>query len=119
MMVAPLMISLLMAGQPAAGPETQAGVAILAQSYDRCMATYAVRLTRTDADDDRIFASATEGCRPLKDQLLAAIPREYPPDQARELVATIEASARPNFLAMLQRIRADRAARGGGDARNR
>ena len=62
------------------------------------MTTYAVRLTRTQAADEEIFSQATEGCRQLADQLHAAIAREYPADQARELVAALEQSARPNFL---------------------
>jgi hypothetical protein len=114
-MVAPLTISLLalFAAQPAAAPEAQPKVPILAGAMDRCMATYAVRLTWTETADEDIFSQATEGCRPLADQLHAAIARDYPADQARELVAALQANARPNFLALLQRIRADRQRRAG------
>lgn len=114
-MLIPLAISVLglLAAQPAAASDAQPNVMILAQAQDRCMATYAVRLTRTEAADEEIFSQATEGCRQLADQLHAAIAREYPADQARELVATLQANARPNFLAILQRIRADRQRRSG------
>jgi Na+-translocating ferredoxin:NAD+ oxidoreductase RnfC subunit len=114
-MFTPLAISVLglFAAQPAAASEAQPNVMILAQAQDRCMTTYAVRLTRTEAADEEIFAQANEGCRQLTDQLHAAIAREYPADQARELVAALQANARPNFLTMLQRIRADRQRRSG------
>lgn len=98
-------ISLMQAAAPA---DVQPDVATLAQAVDRCMATHAVRLTRTDAADEAIFAQATEGCAPLKDQLLAAITRGYSADQAQQLQAAIEANARPNFMRLLQRIRSDR-----------
>lgn len=113
-MLAHLTISVgLFAAQPAAAPEAQPNVTILAGAMDRCMATHAVRLTRTDIADEEIFSQATQGCRQLADQLNAAIAREYPADQAQELVATLQANARPNFLALLQRIRADRQRRAG------
>jgi hypothetical protein len=98
----------LLVAQASVAPEAQPSVMILAQAHDRCMTTYAVRLTRTEVADEEIFSRATEGCSQLTGQLHAAIAREYPADQARELVATIEASARPNFMTMLQRIRTDR-----------
>jgi hypothetical protein len=84
---------------------------MLAQAQDRCMTTYAVRLTRTSATDEAIYADARSGCGTLASQLHAAIAKEYPADQAAELLATLDAQARPNFMALLQRIRADRAAR--------
>ena len=71
------------------------------------MATYAVRLTKTEAADEAIYSSATEGCKELKGQLHASIAREYP-GQAEELITALEAQAKPNFLQMLQKIRTDR-----------
>lgn len=86
---------------------------MLAQANDRCMTTYAVRLTRTDATDEAIFASAVEGCAELKSQLYAALDKEYPAAQASELKGQLDAAARPNFLNLLQKIRNDRAQRAG------
>lgn len=105
-----LSISLLglLVAQPAAAAQAEPRVPVLAQALDRCMATYAVRLTRTDSADEEIFSAASDGCRSLTEQLSTAIAIEYPADQAQQLVAMLEANARPNFLAMLQRIRADR-----------
>ena len=113
MFVNSILAVLWIAGQAAAPAEAQARVPILAQGVDRCMTTYAVRLTRTEAADEAIFAEAIQGCRELSGQLNAAITREYPEQQARELVATLEAHARPNFMTLLQRIRVDRQRRAG------
>ena len=99
-----------------AAQSTQAappGAMLLAQAHDRCMTTYAVRLTRTAATDDAIYAEAVAGCKGLKDQLSAGIARDYAPTQAAELTAALESQARPNFLTLLQRIRADRISRAG------
>jgi L-alanine-DL-glutamate epimerase-like enolase superfamily enzyme len=96
------------AAQPA-----QPSAMVLAQAHDRCMTTYAVRLTRTSATDEAIYAEAIAGCKALKDQLSASIAREYSPAQAAELTGTLETQARPNFLTLLQRIRTDRLSRGG------
>lgn len=90
-----------------------ANAMMLAQANDRCMTTYAVRLTRTDASDDAIFASAMEGCAALKGQLYIAIDKEYPAAQASELKGQLDAAAKPNFLNLLQKIRSDRAQRAG------
>jgi len=106
-----LAVLALAAAQPPASPQPDA--ATLAQAVDRCMATYAVRLTRTEATEEAIFAAASQGCRALTEQLNTAIARDYPAEQAREAIATIAASARPNFMQMLQRIRADRQRREG------
>ena len=110
MMLAHSFVALLAisATQPGASAQAQPDAAMLAQAVDRCMTTYAVRLTRTEATDEAIFTEATQGCGPLSGQLNAAIAREYGADQSRELLATIAASARPNFMQLLQRIRADR-----------
>lgn len=86
---------------------------LLAQAHDRCMATHAVRLTRTAATDEEIYAEALEGCKALHEQLGAAVEREYLPEQAAQLTTSLQAQAKPNFLALLQRIRADRAKRAG------
>ena len=86
---------------------------LLAQANDRCMTTYAVRMTKTDATDDTIFASAVEGCKELQSQLYAAIDGEYPAPQATELKGQLDARAKPDFLALLQKIRTDRAQRAG------
>ena len=87
-------------------PETM----LLAQAHDRCMTTQAVRLTRTAAADEAIFASAQAGCRGLRDQLTAAIARDLPAGQASELTAMLDARTGPEFTALLARIRAGRAA---------
>lgn len=91
----------------------QANAMMLAQANDRCMTTYAVRMTKTDVADDAIFAAATEGCKELKAQLFGAIDKEYPADQANGLKSQLDAAERPNFLKLLQKIRTDRLQRGG------
>lgn len=85
----------------------------LAQAHDRCMTTYAVRLTKTAATDEAIYAEAVAGCKAVQDLLGAAIAKEYTPAQAAELTAMLEAQAKPNFLTLLQRIRTDRLSRAG------
>lgn len=82
-----------LASHSALAQSEQANAMMLAQANDRCMTTYAFRMTGTDATDEAIFASATAGCKALKSQL--------------------EAQAKPNFLNLLQKIRADRARRAG------
>ena len=93
-------------GQPA-----QPGAMVLAQAHDRCMTTYAVRLTKTPATDEAIYAEATAGCQALKDKMSASIAREFTPSRAAELTTLLESQAKPNFLTLLQRIRADRLGR--------
>lgn len=100
-----LLASASMAQQAPADPQ------LLAQALDRCMATYAVRLTRTPTADDDIFAQAKLGCQPLTDQLNAAIRAQMPPADAAAITAQLESSAKPNFMAMLAKIRSDRALR--------
>lgn len=102
-----------LASHSALAQSGQANAMMLAQANDRCMTTYAVRMTGTDATDEAIFASATEGCKALKSQLYSAIDAEYPAAQAGELKGQLEAQAKPNFLNLLQKIRADRARRAG------
>ena len=86
---------------------------MLAQANDRCMTTYAVRMTKTDVADDAIFAAAIEGCKELKAQLFGAIDKEYPADQANGLKSQLDAAEKPNFMKLLQKIRTDRQQRGG------
>ena len=107
-MIAIALVAAAIAAQPA-----QPSTMMLAQAYDRCMATYAVRLTKTAATDEAIYTEAVAGCKALKDQLTAGIGREYAPAQVTELTAAMEAQAKPNFLALLQRIRTDRLSRPG------
>ena len=105
-----LLVSLL-AVQTSAPAADRPNAQVLAQAYDRCMATYAVRLTRTDAADAAIFAQARDSCRPLGEQMRAALNAELPPAQAAELLTALDARAEPDFMAMLARIRSDRARR--------
>jgi phage protein D len=55
----------LFAAQQVTAQQPHPNAQILAQAYDRCMATHAVRLTHTTASDKEIFAQATESCLPL------------------------------------------------------
>ncbi|HVJ02184.1 MAG TPA: hypothetical protein VM662_08380 [Sphingomonas sp.] len=93
--------------------QQQGNIQIIAQALDRCMATYAVRLTRTAASDDDIYGQATTSCKSLRDQLTAAIRAQVPSAQATSLLGSLDAQAKPNFMAMLAKIRSDRAARAG------
>lgn len=107
-MIAGLVVgATVMAGTTHAQP-SQANAMMLAQANDRCMTTYAVRMTKTDAADDAIFAAATEGCKDLKSQLFSAIDKEYPADQASSLKSQLDAAEKPNFIKLLQKIRTDR-----------
>jgi hypothetical protein len=106
-------LGLALLSQSAMAQPTQANAMMLAQANDRCMTTYAVRMTKTDAADDAIFAAATEGCKDLKSQLFSAIDKEYPADQASGLKSQLDAAEKPNFIKLLQKIRTDRLQRGG------
>ena len=108
-----LVLTLPFAMQPAAGQQPLQDVQIVAQAYDRCMATYAVRLTHTAASDQDIFSQASQGCLPLKSRLIEAINAQLPPAQAREVLESIEAQGEPNFMGMLALIRSDRRRRAG------
>ncbi len=94
-----------------AAAEAPANVPLLAQMLDRCMATHAVRLSRTDLDDAAIHAQASTGCAAINQQLRAGVRSQMPPAEAEALIRQLDATDRPNFMALLQRIRADRAAR--------
>ncbi|WP_203310371.1 hypothetical protein [Sphingomonas beigongshangi] len=100
-----------LAAQSAAAPEPQANPQVIAQALDRCMATYAVRMTKTDASDETIFAEATRGCVQLNEQFKAAINAQVPAPQASAFIKQMDATAKPNFMVMLAKIRRDRAAR--------
>ena len=102
-----LLASLLTAPQ-AVAQEPQPDIRIIAQAYDRCMATYAVRSTRTAATDEEIFDLATQSCFALDGRLRAAINAQLSPAQAAEALQSMDAQAAPNFMAMLARIRSDR-----------
>lgn len=106
----------LTAQTPAPSPAPQ--TMLLAQAQDRCMATHAVRLTHTDATDDQIWNSATTGCQALQARVDAAITSEYTPKEAQQLSTTLSDNAKPNFVKMLARIRADRLARAANAPRN-
>ena len=105
---------LLFAAQQAAAQDPQPNAMVLAQALDRCMATQAVRLTRTSATDAEIFAQARQSCLALNDQFRAAVNAQLPSADAAEMLRSIDQQAEPNFLAMLSRIRSDRARREGG-----
>ena len=97
--------------QQAFAQEVQANAQIIAQANDRCMATYAVRLTKTDATDEAIYAEAARSCQPLQDNLATALKAQLTPAQADDILKTLAEQAKPNFMAMLTQIRSDRATR--------
>ncbi len=104
---------LSMVAQVASAQSPQPDVPTLAQALDRCMATYAVRLTKTDAADEAIFASAVEGCKQIETALRTAVRRDADAAQADAAFKQWDEQAKPNFMSLLNRIRADRAARAG------
>ena len=106
-----ILLVTLVAAHQATAQQPQQDVQTLAHAYDRCMATQAVRLTRTDATDADIFRQATQACLSLQGLLRAAISAQLPPAQAAEILGPMDAQAEPNFMAMLARIRSDRARR--------
>jgi hypothetical protein len=93
------------------GQAPEPNAMLLSQAYDRCMTTFAVRLTRTDASDEAIYSAATEGCGELQLAMFAAMRREIPQPDVETIISQITDSAEPNFMALLNRIRTDRAAR--------
>lgn len=105
---------LLFAGQQAAAQDAQPNAMVLAQAFDRCMATQAVRLTRTAATDAEILAQARQSCQALNDQFRAAVSAQLPAADAAEMLRSIDLQAEPNFMTLLTRIRSDRARREGG-----
>jgi hypothetical protein len=109
-----LALVLLFVSQHAAAQDSQPSAMVLAQALDRCMATQAVRLTRTTATDPEIFARARQSCLALNDQFRAAVNAQLPPADAAAMLRSVDEQAEPNFLTMLSRIRSDRARREGG-----
>jgi hypothetical protein len=106
-----IMLISLFAVQQATAQQPQPDFQIVAQAYDRCMATYAVRLTRTAATDEDIFLQARQSCLPLKERLRAAIRTQVPPEHVAEFLQAIDVDPELRFMAMLARIRSDRARR--------
>lgn len=111
MKISAAVLALLFAPEQAAAQESRPNAMILAQALDRCMATQAVRLTRTAATDAEILAQARDACLTLNDQFRAAINAQLPVADAAELLRSIDQQAEPNFMALLSRIRSDRAQR--------
>ena len=84
---------------------------MIAQAQDRCMATYAVRLSKESQDDEAIYEAAKTNCADLDAKLQDAIDRELPAATAQEMKSRMAEQAKPSFLAMLAKIRADRSLR--------
>jgi hypothetical protein len=103
------------ASVPALGQQAKPSMMSIAQAQDRCMTTFAVRLSRETTDDEAIFERALNGCSELDAQLDEAISREVPAEKQQELRAMLAESRKPNFMAMLAKIRSDRAAREAND----
>ncbi|OYQ31903.1 hypothetical protein CHU93_04080 [Sandarakinorhabdus cyanobacteriorum] len=110
-----LAVTMVAQSAPPVAQEAPANVPFLAQMLDRCMATHAVRLSKTDMDDAAIYAEAGKGCAAIDQQLRAGVRSQMPPAEAEALIKQFDATDRPNFLVLLQRIRADRVARGNGN----
>ena len=108
-------IACLTALTPAYGQAIEPSLMMVAQAQDRCMTTYAVRLSRETTDDEAIFEQAKAGCSELNAQLEAAILREVPVEKQSELRSMLADSEKPNFMTMLAKIRSDRAAREAND----
>lgn len=102
-----------MAAQSASGQSPEPDVSTLAQALDRCMTTYAVRFTKTELADEAIYIAAVEGCKQIEIDLTAAVKRDIPAAKGEAAITQWQEQAKPNFMTLLQRIRTDRAARGG------
>jgi len=100
--------------QAAAAEQSPPNIMFIAQALDRCMATYAVRLTKTAASDEEIYTVASKGCAPLDAKFAEGIMATVPPQQAAKFLQDADASKKPNFLNMLTKIRNDRAKRESG-----
>ena len=96
-----------------AQPAPAQDLGVLAHAYDRCMTTFAVRLTRTAAADADIYAEASRSCASLKNHLRAAVVAQLPAAQSSEMIRAIDSQGETSFMAMLARIRSDRARREG------
>lgn len=97
--------------QPSVAQTPRPSVMVLAQAHDRCMTIVAVRESKVNADDEVIYEHAKAACEESKGGLFEAIRAERPSEQAEGLIDELEAQAKPNFLNMLRRIRADRQSR--------
>ncbi|MFK4004670.1 hypothetical protein [Qipengyuania sp. NPDC077563] len=75
------------------------------------MTRYAVRLSRETQDDDVIYATAKGNCSELDAELVAALDRELPPETADKIKMQMAEQAKPNFMSLLGKIRADRASK--------
>jgi hypothetical protein len=106
-----VVLVIALGAQPALAQQSQPNAMLIAQALDRCMATYAVRLTKTAASDEEIYAEATKGCGPLNARFVDSVKASVPPEQAAELLKEADKSQKPNFLSMLTKIRSDRAKR--------
>ena len=107
-----LVVGCLTFAQQVSAREAQPNAQIIAQAFDRCMATYAVKLTKTAASDDSIYSQAKEGCQTLENRLTTAIREQTAPAQADELLRIMAAEqAEPTFKLMLSKIRSDRTLR--------
>ncbi len=98
--------------QSALAQATQSDVSTLAQALDRCMTTYAVRLTKTETVDEAIYLAAVDGCKQIEVDLTTAVRRDVPATQGEAALTQWKEQSKPNFMSLLQRIRSDRAARG-------
>ena len=94
--------------QPSVAQPTQPSLATLAEALDICLASYAVQLTYSSASDDAIYAAAKDGCKKIETELIATVRRDVPPAQADAALRQWAAVAKPNFMTVIQRIRADR-----------
>lgn len=99
--------------QQARAQPVQPDPQVLGQAYDRCMATYAVRLSKTAAGDDAIYTQARQSCASIEQQFTAALRAQLPAEKVTEVLRALEAQTKPNFMSMLTRIRSDRARRAG------
>ncbi len=102
-----------LAAQSAFAQTAQPDASTLAPALDRCLATYAVRLTKTEMADEAIYLAANSECKQIETDLTTAVRRDVPAAQAEAALLQWKEQAKPNFMSLLQRIRSDRAARGG------
>ena len=106
-----MLLATLFVNEAAQAQQSKPDAMVVAQAADRCMTTYAVRLTKTFATDEEIYREASEGCSSVNGLLLEAVKEQLPAQQAQQAVQQLKAQSRPNFLALLTRIRSDRARR--------
>jgi hypothetical protein len=110
-------LALVVGVHQASAQQPHAPVQIIAQAYDRCMATSGVRLTKTAATDEDIYTQAIQSCLSLKRELAAAVDAQMPPKEAAGLLQAVDAQSKPAFLAMVAHIRRDREMRERGASR--